>query len=331
MVKKRKHISEFSLGLFSKGTLVLHPKDIDRFDDQNPETKALAERCNIYLIGKRKRLAYVPDSVRLEHNSIIGMFSYTNEGECKSVDFRFDGSTVVDEVEVSPYPHSKIVLRSKGEVAGIFPAYIASFMCHYIQDPSLRDVEIVYVGMSYGAGSRSAKDRLQSHSTLQKVLADMNHDFPEDEALVLMIEYGDPQYFVTFDGSDKSLSLEGDRNVTDDIRENRKRLSRKLEICLAEAGLIRYFQPAYNKTYKKTFPSHSQNILRELYRSDMGALSVELNTEDLYLRTFSAVRKCGLHHIAHYDLFDVKSRASFFSLGAVDSGIQLKDMSGPVY
>lgn len=310
---------------------MLHPKDIDRLDKEKPETKDLAEQCNIYLIGKRKRLTYIPDSVRIDKNSLSGIFSFTDKGNAKSAEFRFDGSNIADEVEVSPYPHSKLTLRSRGEVAGTLPAHIASFMCDYLGDSSLRDVEVVYVGMSYGAGSRSAKDRLQSHSTLQKVLSDMNHDFPEDEALILMVEYDEPQYFLSFDGRDKSLSLEADRNVVADIRENRKKLSRKLQISLAEAALIKYFQPNYNKVYKQTFPSHSQKILRELYRSDVGALTVELNTEDLNVKTFSCARGCGLHHIANYDLFDITRRASFFNLGAVGKGLQAKATSGPAY
>ena len=310
---------------------MLHPKDMDRIDAEKPETKALAELCNIYLIGKRKRLAYIPDSIRIDKNCLSGMFSFTDNGKAKSAQFRFDGSSIADEAEVSPYPHSKLTLRSRGEVAGTFPAHIASFMCDHLEETSLRDVEVVYVGMSYGAGSRSAKDRLQSHSTLQKVLSDMNHDSPEDEALILMIEYDEPQYFLSFDGRDKSLSLEADRNIIADIRDNRKKLSRKLQISLAEAGLIKYFQPAYNKLYKQTFPSHSQRILRELYRSDMGALTVELNTEDLNVRTFSGARGCGLHHIANYDLFDITRRASFFNLGAVGKGVQAKATSGPAY
>ena len=203
-------------------------------------------------------------------------------------------------------------------------------MCDHIDDQSVRDLEVVYVGMSYADGKRSAKDRLLSHSTLQQVLADLNNDSPDMEALIIMAQYDPPKIMMLFDGSDKSLKPEDDRDVAADLQKLETLITRDVEISLIEAGLIKYFEPAYNDKYKERFPHPSQQILKEVYEIDLAALTVEINTEDIYCRLFSKARKPGYHHIASVDLHDPAIRQSFFNPLNVEQGFNAADQSGPI-
>ncbi len=327
----RKHITEMALGFYSNGLLLLHPKDIREVDQQSPETTALAEDCHIYLIVKRPRLSYVPGSIVIGNGKTVGRMKYTRKGVPCEFEFHLTGEPNADSVQISEYPHSKMSLIRNGEIAFTAPAHITSMICDYVEDSSVRDLDVQYVGMSYADGARSAKDRLQSHSTLQKVLADLNQDSPESEALVVLVQYEAPQALITFDGRDKTLNLEDDRDVITDLRRQQQEITVDLQIALIEAGLIKYFQPPYNDKYKKRFPHPTQKILDEVYSIDFGALTVEINTESINARLLSSARKPGFHHIASFDLHDLSIRRSFFNIMNLASGSDAPDHSGPVF
>ncbi len=327
----RKHITEIALSFYSNGLLLLHPSDINNIEKQSPETAELANNCHIYLIVKRPRISYVPGSICIGDEKTTGEFSYTHNGIIKKVGFYLEGKSNADSIEISDYPHTKLLLIKNGKNFLTLPAHLLSMMCDNIDDTSIRDLEVVYIGMSYAEGRRSAKDRLQSHSTLQQVLADINHEEPDMEALIIMAEYETPQTFISFDGRDKSLKLEDDRNVVEDLQKQQTQITKDLEISLIEAGLIRYFEPPYNEKYKQRFPHPSQKILQEVYKIDFVALTVELNTEEIMGRLYSKTRNPGYHHIASVDLHDPSTRQSFFNLMNFDQGSDAPDHSGPIF
>jgi len=328
---KRKHITEIALGFFSGGVMLLHPKDIRNIDQQSPKHAELAEDCHIYLIVKRPRVSYVPNSLVIGGGQTVGKMKYAVSGIAQEFTFRLQGEPNAERIEISEYPHTKLSLIRDGEVAASIPAHLMSMICDHVDDQAVRDLEVQYVGMSYAGGRRSAKDRLQSHSTLQQVLADLSSDSPESEALLVLAQYEPPQALITFDGRDKSLRLEDDRDLMGALRRQQQEVTEDLRIALIEAALIKYFQPLYNDKYKKRFPNPTQKILDEVYSIDFGALTVELNTEDLNARLFSRARKPGHHHIASFDLHDPAERRSFFNIMNLPSGSDAPDFSGPVF
>jgi hypothetical protein len=249
----------------------------------------------------------------------------------KESSFHFAGNPTFDGVKVSEYPHTDILLMRDGDVMFTLPVHLASVMCDHINEESLRDFEVQYVGMSYAEGRRSAKDRLLSHSTLQQVLADLNHDSPDDEALLILVEYEPPQTFIMFDGRDKSLRREDDRDLGKALERQQAEVTEDLQIALIEASLIKYFEPAYNDKYKKRFPNPTEKILDEVYKIDFGALTTEIDTEEINARLFSPSQRPGYHHIANFDLHDPAVRRSFFNIMNVDPGPTALDFSGPIY
>lgn len=330
-MSKRKKISEIALSFYSSGIMLLHAKDIKEVDQQSPELVALAKECHIYLIVKRPRLSYVPGSIVIGEGTTIGRMRYTIKGVPREFEFHLTGDLNVYGIQISDYPHSNMHLIRDGKIVCTLPAYTTSMLCNYIADPSVRDLDVQYVGMSYADGTRSAKDRLQSHATLQQVLADLSHDSPESEVLLILAQYEAPQAIITLDGRDKSLRLEDDRDVLNDFRRQKQEITEDLQIALIEASLIKYFQPPYNNKYKNRFPHPTQKILEEVYSIDFGALTVEINTESVNARLLSGARNAGYHHIGSLDLHDPSIRRSFFNLMNLASGSDASDHSGPVF
>ena len=173
-------------------------------------------------------------------------------------------------------------------------------------------------------------DRLRSHATLQKILAEASYNSPDSEIFVLTVEYAPYRLIASFDGRAKD-AIKDDRDNARfvSIMDNPLKLSE--QISLAEAALIRYFQPDYNKIYKKKFPSRELKVLKKCYEYDFSALIVEINTDELHFSLFSDVASPKMHHIANIDLVDHESRASFFHY-ANDDGqhVRFSDVIGSV-
>jgi hypothetical protein len=296
---------------------------------RDPETRALLQRCHIYLIGVRPSPAFVPDSIRVFDTHTEGLVRVSERGVSRDVEFKLEGKVNCTSLKVDPYPHKIIrALDENGEMLFGFPAN--KLLPHAeLSDPRLMDLEIVYVGQAYGDGSRSASDRLKSHETLQKVLADIAGNTPNLEAELLVYEYEQQARLLSFDGTGGlKPDAEDDRRMAGLLGGE---ISDRQIVGLAEAGLIRYFEPAYNEKYKATFPAESMKVLEECYRLDFAGLAIEIDSEDFRFRLFSKVRDRGFHHIAQYDLVDVEKRRSFFSIMDKQGNLCLLGGSGPIF
>jgi len=327
----RKHMTEIALNFCSGGLLLLHPKDIKKFDSYSKEIIEIAELCHIYLVVDRPRISFVPGSIDVGKEKTSGKFCYVESGEKREVRFFLKGEANADSIEISDYPHTRLSLIRDNEKIFTAPAHLLSMICDYVDDPSIRDLEVLYVGKSYADGTRSAKDRLLRHSTLQQVLADLNNESPDMEALIIMVQYFPPQTLISFDPTDENLNVENDRDIVADLEKQQVMISEDLEISLIEAGLIKYFEPPYNEKYKKRFPHPNHKILKEVYEIDFSGLVVELNTEEINGRLYSKVRGPGYHHTGSIDLHDPTERRSFFNIMNLDEGSDAADFSGPVF
>ena len=172
-------------------------------DGLGQEMIDLANQCHIYLIVTHPRPRFVPGSIEVGSGKTKGRFAYVKDGIATETDFSFTVEANADKLEISDYPHRMLSLIRNGESFASIPAHHASLLSDHLGDSSLRDLCVVYVGMSFGDGNRSAKDRLMSHSTLQQVLADLTAESPDSEALVIMVQYVPPKAMISFDGHDK--------------------------------------------------------------------------------------------------------------------------------
>ena len=228
------------------------------------------------------------------------------------------------------YPHRRaIATNSRGEDEFYFPALMIAQKAQ-VSDLAIRHFEVLYVGQAYADGKRAAIDRLRSHQTLQRILAELAAANPDDEVMLFLFKYEPAQYFLSMDGV-AGAEITGEQDTRHVQRLIKNPPSRKEEIALAEAGLIRYFEPPYNEIYKASFPAEQLKILEGCYERDFVSLSVEINTEDVRARLWSEKRDVGYHHIASFDLHDSQKRRSFFSLIDREGNYTVTEMSGPAF
>ena len=318
---KKKFLSEFAVNLCSARWLLTSASQFMTGGTMGSQEQDVANNCHIYVIGKTPVISYCKESFKYENGVLSGKIIYRIEGVLRERGFSFeipllDGAT---EVTLSAYPHREILtLDEDGNEIRHLPA---SIICMgsgwHLENTELSDIEVLYVGQAFGDGTRTAFDRLKSHSTLQKILAQAQYESPEYEVQILTFEYAPYRIISQMDG--RAGNVISDYRDMDRFRSIIKnRLSVREQICLVEAGLIRYFQPRYNEIYKENFPSDTHKILESCYDLDFSGLIVEINTEELRFRLFSPTVKANHHHICKVDLLDSEKRWGFFHYGRGD-------------
>lgn len=313
--KPRKYISEHAVNICSARWLMTSAQQLMSDGVMQPEEKEISDLCHIYAITKLPKINFRPDTTKHENGRISGHLQYRIKGELREIPFDvefplLDGAT---EVRMSGYPHREMqTFDDSGEMVRYIPANAVAFDSPVrIEYEELNALEVLYVGQSFGDGDRSAFERLRSHSTLQKILADVQANYPDDEVYVLTFEYDHYRILTMMNGmvvAQKSDDEDSARFYS--IIENP--LSAHQQICLVEAALIRYFGPRYNAIYKDSFPSRSHKILSGCYFLDFSALVVEIDTEELYFSLYSDHAVANQHHICQIDLVADEKRQSFF-------------------
>ena len=173
--------------------------------------------------------------------------------------------------------------------------------------------KILYIGQAFAKGERTAFKRLQSHSTLQKILAKETQDKFHEIGILLFL-YTNPPTLLHMMNGGTSPEISGKEDIAHmntvltkkyDIREN---------ISIIEASLIKYFSPIYNTQFKGQYPSVSNSHLTTAYSLDFNAIITEVDTEDIQLNIYSDTVTPNYHHIAQFDLFSQEKRKSFFDI-----------------
>lgn len=319
----RKYLTEHIVNIFSARWLSTTASQLMSGGEMPEDEAEISENCHIYLICKHPAFSYCPDSFRYEGDVLSGNINYRIAGKLFTLPFRFpfpllDGAV---KVELSPYPHRDLLtIDAAGSKVRYVPSnVIALGMKERLASDHIGHFEVLYVGQAYAEGRRSAFERLRSHSTPQKILAQSQHEDPDSEIVVFAFEYAPYRLITQMDGMAKGVeSGEVDSQRFMSIVENP--LTEHQQICLVEAALIRYFSPKYNEIYKENFPSDSHKILRQCYELDIAGLAVEIDTSDLAFTLSSATVAPAMHHIAKIDLFDREKRLGFFHISDGDGG-----------
>ncbi|WP_160171765.1 hypothetical protein [Endozoicomonas elysicola] len=276
------------------------------------EAENVSKTCHIYLICRRPSTYFIKDTMKHDGETLEVDVGYKIDGKEEKFSYKgefplLDGAVTL---AVSDYPHREITTYDQeGKKVRGLPASVISVNQGW--ESPLKQLEVLYIGQAFGNGTRSAHERLKSHSTLQKILADSYHKYPDSEISVLMVKFEPYQLLITMDGSS---NVKNDNNVENNrfrsILENS--LSEKQQIGIVEAALIRYFQPFYNDKFKIKFPSPKVKVLKKCYELDFSGLVVEINTQELMFLLYSKERGLRDHHICNVDISDEKSRAGFF-------------------
>ena len=230
-------------------------------------------------------------------------------------DFEYRSAYPFTEFELVG-PGNRILLR--GTTALLLNVF------HVPHNP-LFDLEVLYVGQAYGeAGERVAPDRLASHSTLQEIYAEAIRRSPDMDIWLVLFGFDDPYILLHMDGTKghepQTTEAEDDEHIGDALRTG---VTEQQRINYTEAAMIRYFQPQYNKIFKDTFPSPAHKTYAECYDLDLNAVMVELDSEPLGSRLFSAQRAPSWTHFIAYELHSRDERMSMFDFGGGESAEEI--------
>lgn len=313
-----KNLSEYALCFTTQDWLILHSKDINSGNSIEEKQQKIINNCHVYMIHTRPLVSFVADSILYEDDkkrlkgevkaNLVG-------GKIVESNFSLDFELLDGAVSVKCFPPYREITthNSDNEVIRILPAYVMiGFLDNKDLVDSLLKLKIEYIGQAYGDGNRNSLDRLKSHKTFQKILSEIPYYHPDLEVFVSLVSFQDPRLITKIDGMgvdsyDKKIESKRLRSILTNP------LTKKEQINLIEAGLIRYFQPNYNINLKQKFPSAKQQMLSKLSNLDISGMIVEFSASDLGFRIYTDTIPASDTHLAKYDLTTHEKRTSFFN------------------
>jgi hypothetical protein len=257
----------------------------------------------------------LPESVSVTDGVGCGVVRIRHEDEF--IERQFNSATFaefLDEYDIDlSYPYENVKVIPKADPKQFLSMPLSLFLKFIDADvpPEVITREVVYVGQSFGKqGERTAWDRLKSHSTLQRIYAEARPDRETWLSLCAITDLTMPQMIIA--GRD-ALIQDDEENVDRAMRfiawfQGKDFRSREA-VGLAEAGLIRYFQPSYNQRFRNTFPSPDHVDLKDCLNADLANLYIELLPDSMNSSYWSPNVKPASYHVADFDLFDPTVRA----------------------
>lgn len=310
---------------------ILSPVDIDGAK-QNDEIPL----CNIYLIARRPRV-FVDPGHFVCSDEVLSLRYLSDWGDGDPASIVIEGPNPWGQIvrlRTDP-PHSElsfVVDNDEGEPEILLSTSAAVFLAAYLAggnmkqrmddptvDGNLLDLDVVYVGQSLDEGGVLGR-RLANHSTLQRILADTQKRSPHLEVWVVIMQF--IGYNTMGALGPWSISV----NEADSFAHLENVHTTKLGLgevtALVEAALIRYFQPAYNKTFKYHFPKMLHTSYQSVYQLDFNSVGFEFETYDpIGVRLKSDFVEPNFVHTALFSLEPGDERRRFFDFWeGVDAG-----------
>jgi len=309
----RKFISEF----------MFHVRAIQYVVVQQPELERVPEEfwvqgmepAHIYMICRRPKISLVADATEFNEQTVIGAFRVWHGADYDEVRYRVPNHIGRADLAISaeyPGTHFEITapdgtVISSGNAAALMTTFGPRYSEHL-------NLEVLYVGQSFGfEGSRTAKDRLRSHQTLQGIYAEALSRSPDKDIWLVLISFEDPYIFTEIDPT-QPASATDDEDNEHIAKVLSTPISLQQEVNLTEAMLIRYFDPPYNMMFRNSFPNPAHRTYSESYDLDFHSVGVELETDDLNSRLWSQARPASWLHIPSFPLHSDEHRASMFGL-----------------
>jgi hypothetical protein len=301
---KRKYLTEFGLHVYSSHGTIFYPSDI-------PHLK-FKENFHIYMINLIPKIYFNIDSLvqYKDHISINMILKTTEDTREENIKFTLGAidhkSLSIDSEQ--PFKTLKIMYPSKRCIA------LRSLFAYTQFSINRLETEVIYIGQSYGKdGSRKALDRLKSHSTLQKILADLVFKEEQRDVAITLWEFS-PGWLSSMDGISKSYQttdLEDKEHILKVFREGHKY---DQIINITEAALIHYFKPEYNEKFKNNFPLITHNGYKHYYDLDYNSIIVEIDQDTINGCIYSKYRPYKFFHDIRYTLNPENIRKSMFDI-----------------
>jgi hypothetical protein len=279
----------------------------------NDISEAQAAELHIYALCQRPRIAAVTSEWSFSKDRVAAVFTSQRGDERRRIEVEGPNSFEDDEVEIKcEYPHTWVELTdSKGRIAGGRAALLLAMIGGY--RPEL-DLEVLYVGQAYGEdGTRSARDRLRSHETLQGIYAEAIARAPDQEVWLLLLGLREPYSMIQL-GPRPPVPLVNptEEDIAADLTRLGTPISEQQQINLAEASLIKYFSPPYNSIYKGRFPNPAHKTYAECYELDLNTVGFEIETSPIAAQLYSEKRPPSWIHAEVFPLHDESERRRMF-------------------
>jgi len=279
-----------------------------------------ADLFHLYMICLRPRVRIVPSRCHADENTLVLGFTIdTQEGQpedwhAEVTNIWMDPTLVVESE--APFTHFHLSGRS-----GVgFRQHVAWWLSQMKfvaenadEQPELFDLEVQYIGQAYGdQGSRTARDRLIKHSTLQAVYAAVNKEAPHMEVGIVLLGMENPVQAVRMTLGTPSPPSE-DALVDEFVRLMTASPSFGQRLNFTEAALIRYFRPRFNDKFKTTFPSSSHTSYDECYELDLNSVGFTIDGRTLFGRLWSGSVPPAWLHMKTFLLHSPDERRDMFS------------------
>src|SRR5450755_293418 len=251
----RKFITEWTIVVTISARVVGRQQELQRI-----EIPSGTEPCHLYLVTRAPRASIDPSSVSITDNEFKGILRLQRGPSWDEFPFECPNSLGPGPWRYrAEWPYEEFTVEntegnivSKGVVAHLH-TWVVGWPAEAIKH------DVVYVGQAFGRhGERTAWDRLKRHETVQRILAETS---PDKQVWLTLASISDLNVFPEIDPRfpTQKSSAEDDehiRHVIDAVYNDA--FKEKEAVALAEAGLIRYFQPHYNDRMKYAFPAHKQ-------------------------------------------------------------------------
>ncbi|TGL36988.1 hypothetical protein EHQ52_03710 [Leptospira koniambonensis] len=317
--KEQKYRTEIAYTKYVKNYVLLRAHEI-YIKSTYESYKEILENSHVYLICSRPRLKIREETF---HTDLVNL--YFDIELCSSLDKNFKTVSVVIEksrivsfsdvsFEIDKESESDIIINREGFTSVKTSIhYFLNQTEEYLKLKDELNLKIEYIGRSYGEdGNRVSFSRINGHEKLQRVLAEFAHKNRNSEISILFIEFSDAQLILSIDGigNPTTSDQESTKHAAEAINHN---FDPKFGIYLAEACLIRYFEPDYNKVYKEKFPSKNSATLSELANLDIQSAIIEISLNKASFMLFSNKIAALQDHIINFSIQTENDRKNIFT------------------
>jgi|SRR5690348_10570626 len=311
LTRGSKYQYEYILDFQSNDRFLYRVSDLEATGEFGEELRQRLDKCQIYVLARRPRLTIVPGSIESTSAVVRLKVQYHLAGLLHQVGLDIPRHLFKSEevtFEASEYPHRSLISRNdqgKAIVESVLGTFV-EFMPGVHQQA--KDLEVLYIGKGV---HKNAQDRLRSHSTLQRILAELMTNQPDNELSVLV-------YAFEYHKRGLRFAAGFSHEITGDVAKRRSkkamayRPSLGEQISLIEASCISYFQPPYN-THYLNFPSREYKLLAPVYKADFAAVAVQLdNTNIGGQQLYSSIIKPDSTHYIVVDFRRLEGKPSIF-------------------
>lgn len=315
----RKYGVEIGLSIVVSPMIMGRQRDLEKSDvPRDPP-------CHIYIVTQAPRVSILPDDVTIEDGVISGRARRQIESDYEYFDFQmsYQLSNGVEELSwISEYPYEDFSLAASDSGEVLVSGSASILVSQLDADASWRVQDVLYVGQAFGSsGERQAFDRLRKHDTLQRIYSEQR---PDREIWLSLCAITDVATLSTMHPTDAgSVTDEEDKDhalrVYQRVIQN-EHFNGHEGVALAEAGLIRYFQPKYNKIFRDNFPDPKHVSLSECLDLELNTIVIELHGINIQTSYKSPTVEAGELHFPQYPLFEAEGRTSLFDFWSEFNG-----------